>query len=100
MGSCVDLRIDAAAVQHALSQMVRFPRPGPRRPKLEAHAVLTVKLRDALATLKDDMEVMAAEQTERMRSVSERAARAEAKALKKRNWKTVMDVTPGHSNVH
>ena len=39
-----------------------------------------IKLRDTLATSKDDMEVLAAEHTERMTRVSERAARAEAKA--------------------
>ena len=41
------------------------------------------KLREALATLKEEMEVLVADHSERMTRVSERAARAEAKAQAK-----------------
>ena len=46
-------------------------------PKTKSVEMLT-KLREALATLKEEMEVVAAEHSERMTRVSERAARAEA----------------------
>ena len=51
-----------------------------RAARVRARERELTKLREALATLKDEMEVLAAEHTERMTRVSERAARAEAKA--------------------